>query len=271
MYKNIILLALVSLIISCSDDGGNAPAAVVDLITVGTTIDVDNTNTPADALVSFSLSDIRLADQIAIVVIPTSAFSTIADVNIEAIPASSREVVTASRLNFKMKLSSSLQDINGGTIQNNQDYTLVFIVTSEGASQINRSTGTFRLTDQNVLIGRYSGTWNDNLYTDFGISAVLEEKGTTISGPFYYSQSFASCCGGNDDGSIRVVTEDDKITSFTYSQTLLSFNGGPCDGLYSGSGSIEQGPTGISILVNFEGNDCEGSHTGGRINLVRIE
>ena len=39
-----------------------------------------------------------------------------------------------------------------------------------------------------------------------------------------------------------------------------------CDDTYIGEGQIENF---TEIVVSFEGNDCEGPHTGGRIRLVK--
>ena len=255
---------------ACSDEGGSS-TEITDIITPGSILDVGNTNTASDALVTFSLSDIRLADEVTLVVFLSSDFSNANNVQLESIPQAAKQTIVANRLTNKVKLSSSLTANNGQAIVNDVDYTLIFITTLEGVSQVNSATKTFQLSDRNVLEGRYTGLWNDNIYTNFGISAELEAGFGNVSGPFFYSESFSSCCGGENDGTIRLSLEGDQILAFTYSQSLESFMGGPCPGLYTGAGFIKNDNEGITLVIDFEGDDCEGSHTDGKIELNRIE
>ena len=118
--------------------------------------------------------------------------------------------------------------------------------------------------------GDYTGTWNDNLYTDFPISTRLDDRGNDMyGGPFFYSQqgAFIPCCMDTDDnGNISFEVSGDSILKFRYNQQLEFFQGG-CPGLYQGSGTIDT-INGI-INIDFTGEDCEGMHTGGRMYLQR--
>lgn len=115
--------------------------------------------------------------------------------------------------------------------------------------------------------GDYIGTWDDNIYTNFPISARIMEAGTDrYSGPFFYSQggSFVPCCMDSDNnGTISFKVEGDSIKNFIYDQQLEFYMGG-CPGIYRGDGTI--GSNGW-LLINFEGDDCDGSHEGGKIVL----
>jgi hypothetical protein len=134
---------------------------------------------------------------------------------------------------------------------------------------VNQRTGDIELTDGHIFAGRYSGTWDDNIYSDFGISTVLTDRGNSVSGSFYYSSNYIACCGGPDDGMITLrFDESNNITSFIYNQTLDSFMGGACPGTYSGAGIVTDF---INLQIDFEGDDCEGPHTGGKIKLKRVE
>jgi len=270
LYSFITLLICVLLIGSCSSDPATEQAST-DIITPGGVLDVGNTGNASDLLVKFTLSDIRLADQIQLFIIPATGFSSVQDINIDDIPSSAIQEVVANRIDNRLKLFSSLTDINGNDLAFNTDYILAYAIIKDGLRSINQRTREFRMSDQHILIGKYIGQWNDNLYTNFAISTEINMAGLSISGPFYYSGSFSSCCGGENDGGIRITLEDEIITSFTYSQDLESFQGGPCDGTYTGTGELENNNAGLKLVINFEGNDCEGPHTGGLITLDRIE
>ncbi|MCB0688332.1 MAG: hypothetical protein KDC53_17460 [Saprospiraceae bacterium] len=118
------------------------------------------------------------------------------------------------------------------------------------------------------LDGRYTGTWNDNRYSNFPISATLGVNGEKLKGPFYYSGSFSSCCGGSNDGQISIELGSDGITlgAFVYDQFLESFQGQNCPGTYTGSCTLNSFST---LEISFTGNDCEGDHTGGKIVLSK--
>ena len=117
-----------------------------------------------------------------------------------------------------------------------------------------------------TLEGNYTGTWNDNIYTNFPISAILSNpSGSNYSGPFFYSQngSFVPCCNDTENnGTISFTISGDSILNFRYNQNLEFFMGG-CPGVYTGKGTI----SGTTLNIDFSGNDCEGEHTGGKIVL----
>ena len=118
-----------------------------------------------------------------------------------------------------------------------------------------------------TIEGDYTGTWDDNIYTSFPISArITEQRPNHYGGPFFYSQngSFVPCCQDPDDnGSIIFEVKGDSILNFVYDQDLQFYMGG-CPGTYNGSGIINQQGW---LLIDFSGDDCDGTHTGGKIVL----
>ncbi len=121
--------------------------------------------------------------------------------------------------------------------------------------------------EEMTLEGDYTGSWDDNIYTSFPISARLSEpRENFFSGPFFYSQngSFVPCCqDAENNGIISFEVKGDSIVNFIYNQQLVFYMGG-CPGTYRGKGIINaQG----WLLIDFTGDDCDGTHTGGKIVL----
>lgn len=117
------------------------------------------------------------------------------------------------------------------------------------------------------IAGDYTGTWDDNIYTSFPISAKLTEgRINFFSGPFFYSQNgaFVPCCmDTGDNGRISFEVKEESILNFIYDQKLLFYMDG-CPGKYTGSGVINSNGW---LQIDFSGDDCDGIHTGGKIVL----
>ncbi|NNF34469.1 MAG: hypothetical protein HKN68_10195 [Saprospiraceae bacterium] len=136
----------------------------------------------------------------------------------------------------------------------------------------NEDTGPIEMEEEEeemeiTIDGDYTGTWDDNIYTSFPISAkISESRKDFYSGPFFYSQngSFVPCCmDTGDNGSISFEVKGDSIINFQYDQDLQFYMGG-CPGLYKGSGTINSNGW---LLIDFTGDDCDGTHVGGKIVL----
>ncbi|WP_235297326.1 hypothetical protein [Portibacter marinus] len=116
--------------------------------------------------------------------------------------------------------------------------------------------------------GNYIGSWDDNIYTNFPISAEIKSTGSDkFSGPFYYSQlgPYIPCCmDSGDNGTISFEIKGDSVIHFVYNQDLQFYMGG-CPGTYEGSGLWNE-KLGI-LSIDFTGEDCDGTHTGGKIIL----
>lgn len=165
-----------------------------------------------------------------------------------------------------MKFESEQVDTDGDPIDLANSYQVIIYTPENG--KISRPSEALTLKDTPPLSGKYKGVWDDNFYTAFGISAEITQSGNNISGIFYYSSSYTSCCGGSDDGTIAFsFNELGTITNFRYAQDLLNYMGG-CPGSYVGSGNREGD---FTFMVNFTGDDCDGRHEGGVLRLTKKE
>ena len=257
----LFFLGASALLFSCSSD--EEPAQYSDEIDLIRIWDVGNANNAGDMRVGFTFTvtsdtEVRVFVAKAASAVPAGAGETIGPDRYQLATAS-----TGS--SFSLRLSEGLLDTDGEAIQNGVSYVVQIFVAAEG--KLSNPSDAFAISDAPVWAGSYGGLWNDNLYDDFGITATLSGSGTSYSGPFYYTANFTSCCGGNDDGSISMtIREDGTIDNFRYDQDLIDFMGG-CPGLYNGSGQVDGD---LMLRINFEGEDCEGPHTGGLMELTKL-
>ena len=192
----------------------------------------------------------------------------------EALDEDQYFTTSAEMSNELIFLKEQMKDSDGDLLVNQVEYTIQ--VQAPEADQISAPSEPFTLQHASVLAGKYSGTWNDNLYTDFAVSLILEEDiNNEYEGTFYYTGGFRSCCNGSgaNDGSIELSADFDSITRFYFDQFLSSFVGvngttyQNCGGAYEGSGSINFRTH--EFEIHFTGEDCEGVHTDGTLLLRR--
>lgn len=115
-----------------------------------------------------------------------------------------------------------------------------------------------------TLEGDYVGTWNsttdqDIVYTDYAVSAKFKFSGTNkaiLTGVFFATSGFSSCCGADNDGTMTVNLDSDTITSFNFNDTIIG-----CTGNFTGTGSISS-KNPFTIQIDFTGDDCDGEHDG---------
>lgn len=231
-------------------------------------LDIGNNHNTDDFLVRFKTNNPANIKELRVFIIDPAEFPDFTSSKAAQLPTSSYEVIREIDVDNQITLSPNINDVNGNKIEKDIDYFLGFVVLIEDEVLLNTQIAEAKFTDGHFLDGNFTGTWDDNLYSNFSISTNLTFAGSTLSGPFWYSPSFTSCCGGQDDGSILLNLDGDNITNFTYNQKLVSFMGGACDGTYTGNGKIENF---VELLIDFEGDDCEGKHTGGKIRLVKAQ
>ncbi|RMG81188.1 MAG: hypothetical protein D6714_13380 [Bacteroidetes bacterium] len=269
MSKNVNLAILILLImVFCQCGSDSEPARTTELVKPVRILDISNENNASDLMAVFTITDLTQVEAIRIALVPTAEFpdfdskkgANLGDNQFFSPPVSGQD--------YQVRFPASLTDVNGNSIQNNQSYTLAILLNLAGDWALNTLTDEITPADRHFLEGRYVGLWNDNLYLDFGISTELKFQAGKLRGAFYYSPTFVPCCGGEDDGTLTIEVIDNLVTEFRYNQTLDSFMGGPCPGLYTGTGTVENF---ITLRVDFSGDDCEGPHTGGSIVLTRIE
>jgi len=166
-------------------------------------------------------------------------------------------------------LDAGLKTISGNTFVLGQEYTVKIIMVYQDYPKLAEIESYVTLSDQYALNGSYAGTWNDNLYTDFPVSAVLsfDQIANKLIGSFYYTPDFVACCGGSDDGKVEFTINGTTIINYVYNQDLPDFQGG-CPGTYSGTGTVNNP---VTLEVDFSGDDCEGHHSFGKLELIRSE
>ncbi len=262
--KKLILFLLLLLWFSWYGCNSETPNLSSDEIFAIRAIDVANNQNASDILVRFKVNNPSTIKELRAFLINPADFPNFTSTQAGELPSDSYHRITTIMEDNQVTLSSNLKDVTGAAIANDIDYFIGFTVLIEDDVLLNSQIAEAKITDGHFLDGRFIGTWDDNIYTAFGITAELTFKGNLISGPFWYSSNFTSCCGGQNDGMISFKLQEDQISTFRYDQRLVSFMGGACNGIYTGEGVLENL---TDLVINFSGDDCEGPHTNGRIVL----
>ncbi len=111
---------------------------------------------------------------------------------------------------------------------------------------------------EDTISGRYVGGWNSNpptsnIYENYPISAIVTlVSENEYEGEFFFTNSHVSCCGSENDGTIKMSISGTSITSWTYDDRVRG-----CFGEFMGSGTIESDGR---LFIDFTGGDCEGEH-----------
>lgn len=271
MKDGFILLFLTCCMLACSPEEEILKIDTIEFVTNIQAIDFKNNENAGDIILLFRIENPGAADQVEIFIYKSSEFEGLQSELLLSLPTTSFQSVQLEGNTYEVELKEGLLDIHGASLKHDEDYTIGFLVEKAGEKFLNVENEEIQLADGHFLNGDYQGTWDDNLYTGFGITAKIEvsAQSTIILGDFFYSSSFTSCCGGTNDGTISFRLSDEGVISdFRYAQNLVSFMGGACPGTYTGEGILENYTT---LKINFSGDDCEGPHTGGRIVLNRIQ
>lgn len=266
--KSLLLILVISTYITCSDEDTVVSTEVIENPKV---IDVANTNSASDLIVLFRVKENNLnLTGARIGLVQSTKFSAFTADKARSLPPSSYTEISGIAPNklLEVRLSQSLQDVDGEKISQTTNYKVVFMLLSNNQVLLDKNTITATLGVTHFLDGKYTGTWNDNRYSNFPVSATLGVNGSSLKGAFYYSGNFTPCCGGSNDGQITINVAEDGITlsDFRYDQFLDSFQGGNCVGTYTGDSKLNSY---TNIEITFEGNDCEGDHTGGKMVLTK--
>jgi len=260
------VVILMSLFIS--NCGNNDDVDIpVNLIKSAKVLDVANSFNSSDIYIELTLEETSTPVEVRILIVKNNeAFE---EANLNNLPDESFQSVFPNGNSFvNLQLKENLKDVSGKEIALDTEYKALFAIALSGKVRLTTVTKTFTLTNAHPLEGEYTGRWDDNIYTNFPISTRIDNfDQDQVSGKFYYSANFRSCCGGRDDGFITLTLDGNNIKAFRYDQDLLNYKGG-CPGLYTGTGSVVQF---TSLEIQFTGNDCDGQHSGGRISMRRIE
>lgn len=269
IIPKLILFFLASLFLSScgSDENGPSDQRISGVLTKVSSLDLGDNNNPNDIRISFELNADHRLSELRVFVVKSLDQPMVTLSKASQLSSDSYDVVSIEELFSSFRLSENLLDFNGAAITNDNQYSLNFYLVQESNEGLADITGSVLLSSEPYLNGGYSGTWNDNIYTNFAITADLTFSEGVLKGPFYYTNTFFSCCGGSNDGSIEIVIGNDGNVRFSYDQMLVQFMGGGCDGDYSGKGIQD---TDTSFRIDFTGDDCEGAHTNGRIVLTKL-
>ena len=253
-------------LISCKSDD----ESIFDIITISkfSARDIGNANNANDILVEFTIGNTDNLTELRLVLVKSNEVSQFDHATAQSLNNGNYQTVEVigNIKEYSVRLGSELKDFNGQNVINGFDYAVKLIFVSENELLIAETFEVVSLSSVHYLQGKYAGTWDDNIYTAFPISADLKYDLGWLRGSFYYTGTFAACCGGPDDGKISVeIVNDSIINSFRYDQVLITFMNG-CNGTYTGEGVIRYF---TNLNINFSGDDCEGPHTGGKIVLSK--
>lgn len=263
--KNIYILLISVLFYGCgdSDEKSSIPT---DLVTGIKATDIGNAGNASDISLLFSVSDITQTTEFRVVVLKEAEVAQLDAASAASLSPDNYFSIESKLKKNEFKLEQSMKDFSGNPIVNDVPYIIKIVMVNNSDMAVADLSSSFLLQDVSILQGKYIGQWDDNINTNLGISADLTFVNGILSGPFYATPSFSSCCGGEDDGSLTIKIEENTITSFFYDQVLITFMNG-CNGQYTGTGRVRNT---TELVIDFEGNDCEGSHTGGKITMKKI-
>jgi len=253
------------LLSSCSDESKKPSLNHTNDFFFTQIFDIDNNHNASDIYFSVNIKQNVSIEILYLVVVKQVAVDGMNLAQFTELNPSSYTAFSVDGSTVRGKLKSNQTDLDGENLELNDEYQLIAF--NPANNSISKFSRILSLKDIAPLIGEYVGTWNDNFYTNFGISSRITAIGeNSYSGEFFYSGSFLSCCGGSNDGHIFFGLDNGDLSNFVYNQDLITYKDG-CPGYYEGSGVLD----GITLNINFEGDDCDGHHTNGIIKLVRIK
>jgi len=266
---SISLIVLGFIFTNCEEEAANPALGTLDFVEGLRVVDFGNAGNPSDIVLLYTILNPADANQVHLFINKGPDISFIDREDVDISSPDRFYSLELSGTTYETTLPASMKDIQGNPIEKDTEYTIGFLITAGGEMFINKESEQMILQEIHFLTGDYTGTWDDNLYTAFGISTRinLNLSGGRASGEFFYSSTFSSCCEGVTDGTISfILKENGNIEDFIYRQDLANFQGGQCTGTYTGSGVLENYTT---LLIDFTGEDCEGPHTGGKIRLQK--
>jgi hypothetical protein len=273
----VVVLSTV-LLFGCGGDSTEETPNIIEdnvippLVTSILSIDAGNKMTSEDIYVELAVNDNDL-EEIRLFLVPTINSSEFTNEFVSTIDNTKYSKIEPNgETEFKITLQN-IKDVNGAVIKTNSEYLLKLVLIKNSNQYISARESKITLVNQHPLIGSYAGIWNDNIYTNFAVSMVIDESTSThLNGVLFYSPNFQPCCnaaqvGAENDGTVsfEFSNEEKKFSSYVFNQVLLTYMGG-CNGTYNGDGSHEI----LTISINYEGQDCDGFHTGGNIEFTRV-
>ncbi len=120
--------------------------------------------------------------------------------------------------------------------------------------------------EEEFPIEKFVGHWTSELpslnkkYDEIPISAKIKKnKEGEYTGEFFFTTVFVTCCNsGINDGVINFKVSNGNVTKFIYNDKIKN-----CNGTFEGTGTFDN----KELIIDFDGNDCEGKHEKGKLVL----
>jgi hypothetical protein len=276
MRNLIYYFVIVSLLIpGCSDEEPTTqiPDVITPFVPSILSRDIGNNVSSEDIYLELFTSD-KDIEEVRVLLVRSNESSDFTLSQAQRVDETSFESISPNGVNsFEIQLSD-INDVNGNSIENDVSYDVRIILVKESEFYLAEKKSTITLTSIHPLIGAYTGTWNDNFYTNFAISWRINSlTNGQLVGELFYTGNFTPCCnaatgGTGNDGVIELELDESnlEISSYIYRQDLTTYMGG-CPGFYEGTGSYDQ--FSFALSIDYTGSDCDGNHTGGKLELTR--
>ena len=250
------LLSILFLVSACGDDPKfTFPAKV---FTIDKAYDVGNNNDASDIRVNVSLegsvnaSDIQ---EVRLIVVKTGKTISTTDLPNLA-PGNFFSAQSEDGVNV-IKPTSSIKDSDGNSIVNGESYN-VYVAAIGRDDAVSLSKSKFLLLkNKPIYAGDYVGIWRDQKISNLKISITIADDYT---GSIYYTDKFAACCAGQQDGLLVMKVNGNIIESFDYDQYLGNYpagTGGHCPTKVSATGQFKDD---IELSLDpFPFSDCDGA------------
>lgn len=267
----VVAFFLSALFIGCddetaSDDLGNDITNYSNNVKSFHMLDLGNSNTLEDFQLSITLSDVSSIEEMKVAIFETDNAAQFGVAVLSALPDQYFSFFTDLSEEMLIRLSPE-QVIAGDTdFSINVTYTARIFLKVDNEWLPATRTHSIVNSGEHYLSGDYFGTWNDNIYS-MDIRATLKVQESVLQGEFWFLGGFYYLYQGTHDGIISMTLQNDSLKNYVFEQYIHKQPAHPiCSGRYNGQGVIEHFTT---LMIDFEGDDCNGPHTDGRIRLAK--
>ena len=270
--KTLIWIIMGLFMVSCSSDSSDSPGSeptisntTSNLVSMGYLIDYDNNGNAGDLRVSYSVNNSSNLTAVWLFIAPASKFSSINSKVLAGLASNRYQKVNISTSQTEIRPSAQLLDTDGNAISPGTAYKLGFATVKGNSISKDAANASFDLKDQHFLTGKYTGTWNDSMFTNFPFSMELITSSSGLRGPVYANHNFQAEYGGNDDGRVTFQVTGDLLENVVWTEDLTDYMGG-CSGEWTGTGTIIDVTT---IILNLSGQNCFYSAQDATIEMRR--
>ncbi len=261
------LLVFLFFFSACSEDEGEIKMmdTTSDLLKVDFVLDYGNNGNASDLILQYSIKDVTKLSEVRLFIAPEGKFSTLNSTTLAELSINSYQSIDITNSLIQMSPSVSLLDTEGNQIDNDINYKLGFATIMDGEISLEESSYEVELRDQHYLTGRYTGVWNDEMFTDFPHSIELTMIGNKLTGPIYLTEFFIPKHGGDEDGNLSFKVDGNQITDIVWNEFLNDYMGG-CAGLWTGSGRVSNF---MNISLELVGENCLYNSTNVTVEFTR--